>query len=435
LSQLAEQTAGAAGLLETAAATPAVQSLVQRLEQGGAFSCVGASRGAQPFLAALFKHLQPARNIVVVTEGVKSQEGFHQDIETWLNLTSGAEKRRPLYYPAWEILPHEAKLPHADVISERLETLVALANQSHAATGEEQRVAPVVVTSVAALLQRTFTAGDLRARIRTVKVGDRIDPLDLVEWLEDQGYEPEAQVNHKGEIALRGGILDIFPLTSPWPVRVEFFGDDIESVRFFDPITQISNEQISSVTIPPAGELGILKQAVAKAETGAEFKMATLLNHLPPQTTFILCEPELISEQARGYAETLPANDPFFVAWEDLLQALETRSFTRLDLTEQEEVGSSMEEEAGDDSPSPLPEERAGGRGAAVYSASSGTLHSLDFSSLDPFRPIVDRAPDPQVAEAQRREFFEQLHRWLRQGYAVNVFCNNDGERQRFEEI
>jgi len=57
------------------------------------------------------------------------------------------------------------------------------------------------------------------------------------------------------------------------------------------------------------------------------------------------------------------------------------------------------------------------------------------FQSLDAFRPLGERAPDPQIAEAQRREFFNQLHRWLRQGHAVHVFCNNDGERQRFGEI
>ena len=60
---------------------------------------------------------------------------------------------------------------------------------------------------------------------------------------------------------------------------------------------------------------------------------------------------------------------------------------------------------------------------------------SIAFEGLDAFRPLSERAPEPQVAEAQRREFFAQLHRWLRQDYAVHVFCNNDGERQRFEEI
>src|SRR5207245_4444499 len=59
----------------------------------------------------------------------------------------------------------------------------------------------------------------------------------------------------------------------------------------------------------------------------------------------------------------------------------------------------------------------------------------LLLSSLSAFRPLGDRAPEPQVAEAQRREFFAQLHRWLRQGHAVHIFCNNEGERQRFQEI
>ncbi len=73
-------------------------------------------------------------------------------------------------------------------------------------------------------------------------------------------------MTQKGEIALRGGILDLYPLTSPWPVRLEFFGDELESLRQFDPLTQMSREEITAVTIPPAGELGLLK----KDEGGVE---------------------------------------------------------------------------------------------------------------------------------------------------------------------
>ena len=93
----------------------------------------------------------------------------------------------------------------------------------------------IVTTNVVALLQRTFTADNLKGRTRTLNRGDKIEPLDLIEWLEEQGYEPEAQVTQKGEIALRGGILDVYPMTSPWPVRLEFFGDELESLRHFDP--------------------------------------------------------------------------------------------------------------------------------------------------------------------------------------------------------
>src|SRR5262249_55430705 len=200
------------------------------------------------------------------------------------NRSAPSPSRLPLlFYPPWEILPHEAKLPHVDVISDRLETLVALTHS--AARGPAG--AALIVTSAPALLQRTFDPEQLRARVRQMERGQRVDPLDLVEWLEDQGYEPEAQVNHKGEIALRGGILDVFPLTSPWPVRLEFFGDELESLRYFDPITQLSKDEVTRVFIPPGGELGLLKRQVEAAGAGApDSFLATLAQYLPDDALF-----------------------------------------------------------------------------------------------------------------------------------------------------
>src|SRR5208282_2934429 len=283
----------------------------------------------------------------------------------------------------------------------------------------------LVVTSVTALLQKTFPPGEIRKRTRTLARGDKINPPDLIEWLEEQGCEPEAQVTQKGEIALRGGILDVWPLTSPWPVRLEFFGDELESLRHFDPLTQISREEILSITLPPAGELGLLKReaergvhASTPAEQAAtEFSsphnnlaakrpqgrapLATLMDYLPPETIFLLCEPEQLAIRADEYAQQIPENDPFFIPWPNLLAQLAAKQITTIRVAEAEEADTATPQ----------------------------------FQSLDAFRPLGERAPDPQIAEAQRREFFNQLHRWLRQDCAVHVFCNNDGERQRFTEI
>ena len=230
----------------------------------------------------------------MVTDGLKTQESFQQDIETWLGLS-------PLFYPPWEILPHEGKLPHADTISDRLQTLVALSTLN-------SQPSTLVVTSVTALLQKTFPPGEIQKRTRKLQRGDKINPLDLIEWLEEQGYEPEAQVTQKGEIALRGGILDVWPLTSPWPVRLEFFGDELESLRHFDPLTQISREEISSITIPPGGELGLLKRSVDGWSTShpqsstLNPQLSTLLDYLPRETIFLLCEPER--------SPSMPTNTP-----------------------------------------------------------------------------------------------------------------------------
>jgi transcription-repair coupling factor (superfamily II helicase) len=426
---------------------PAVQGLAQQLEHGGVLTCAGVSQAAQPFFAVLLQNFFPQRPIVIVTDNLKTQESFQQDLETWLSLAStvhspqskagevsssilhplarrGKAETAPssaLFYPAWDVLPHEGRLPHADTISDRLQTLVALSPRP----GTRDPGPQIIVTSVPALLQKTFPPEMLRDHTRTLARGDKINPLDLIEWLEERGCEPEAQVTQKGEIALRGGILDVWPLTSPWPVRLEFFGDELESLRHFDPLTQISREEILSVTLPPAGELGLLKREAERgahaASTSAEqvaaelssphnnfaakrpqgrAPLATLLDYLPRETIFLLCEPEQLAACADEYAQQIPKDDPFFIPWTNFLAQLDRKAMTRLEVSEAD-VG----------------------------------VQALVFSSLDAFRPLGERAPDPQVAEMQRREFFNQLHRWLRQGCAVHVFCNNDGERQRFTEI
>ena len=413
-SRLAQNAAASArrDLFADIATTPAVQELLRRVGQGGALSCTGICTSAQPFLAALIQRTFPARPIVIVTDNLKAQESAQQDLQTWLSQLPSPNFHL-LFYPAWEILPHEGKLPPADVISDRLETLLALSDKS--AIGNRQ--SSIIVTSVTALLQKTFASDELAGRTRILTRGDHANPLDLVEWLEEQGYEPEAQVTQKGEIAMRGGIVDIFPLTSPWPVRLEFFGDELESLRYFDPLTQISREEIKGVTLPPAGELGILKSQVSGLKS-KEDGFATLLDHLPSETIFLLCEPEQLAVVADEYAKQIPANDPFFIAWEKFVSELDARGMMRVGLGEMEIPSPDLSATL-----SPSDGVRDGVRAAPL------------FCSLDAFRPLGERAPEIQIAEAQRREFFAQLHRWLRQGYVVQVFCNNDGERQRFEEV
>jgi len=363
---------------------PAAQTFARRLEAGGAQTFSGVTSSAQPFFAVLMQRIFPQRPVVIVAENLKQQESFQQDLETWLDAP-------PLFYPAWEILPHEGKLPHADVISDRLQTLVALSESSKLKTQNSK----LVVTSVTALLQKTFPPGEIQERTRTFERGSKIAPLDLIEFLEEQGYEPEAQVSQRGEIALRGGIVDIFPPTSPWPVRLDFFGDELESLREFDPLTQVSRGEITSVTLPPAGELGILKQRQNQKP------LATLPDYLPRETVFLLCDSDSLAVHADGYEQQVPKGDAFFISWPDFLIELNRRGHASVEFSEEAEI-----DETG-----------------------------LQFETLDAFRPLAERAPEPQIAEAQRREFFQQLHRWLRQDFFVHVFCNNDGERQRFEEI
>lgn len=465
--------------------SPAAQALLKRAEAGGAWSLDGIHAAAHPFVVALLHRHFPRRTLVVVTAGVKAQESFHQDLATWVRESSKIEGRgwkaavgsnpqistrnsQPLFFPAWDILPHESKLPHVDVISERLETLVALAEGSQIGApvsdpartrARNQQAGPeagapssshlsphpaqLVVANVVALMQRTFPPGTITQRTRTLRPGQNINPLDLVEWLEDEGYEPEAQVNSKGEIALRGGILDIFPPTSPWPLRVEFFGDEIESIREFDPATQLSKEPVEAATLAPAGELGILKRLLAgesrveSRESKAEkVTLATLLDYLPSDALVIVCEPERVNHAATDYAVQVPKGDAFFVSWEELQEKIAAQPWTFVELQGDTDDLEGRVSRVPDLLPELEEENDADSSNSSLQAEQPiESPSSLRIEGLEAFRPITERAVDMQIAEAQRREFFAQLHRWLRQGRAVHVFCNTEGEGQRFGEV
>ncbi len=431
-------------------ATPAVEAWFRRVESGGVLRHASLTASAWPLFSALLHTRFPGRPVLVVVADLKAQEVFHQDLQTWLGVVGAPTPAcAPLFFPAWEVLPHEARLPHADIISERLECLAALNEMPRASE-------PVIVTNAVALTQRTFAPAELRRRLRVLRRGDALDPLDLIEWLEAQGYEPEAQVSQKGELALRGGIVDVFPLNGLWPARLEFFGDELESLRLFDPATQVSREAIDSVTLAPAGELGFLQQLTTAAAPAtalaaqdpppsgpAERLFGTLLDHLPDRTLVLLCEPETLADRTRDYCARLPTDDRLHAAWPDLCAAMTARGMCVLEFTEAEAASGSAEPDAvALESVAVPPHESSRGelpamppRGGFPGVSTTADAPSLRFESLDAFRPLGVAAPEPEIAAAQRRAFFGQLHRWLRQGYAVHVFCNNDGEQQRFEEI
>ena len=370
-------------LFDCVTASPSGQQLAGRLAAGGALSCAGVDDAGWAHLGAALRG-QTGRTVVFVVNALKLQETLQQDLETWLRLMNIDAPAK--YFPDWEVLPHEHKLPHADTISERLETLQALAGDGPA---------PVITTTAAALMQCTLPPSEVAHRTRTLRLGDRLDPLDFVEWLEAQAYEPEAQVTQRGELSLRGGIVDVFPFITPWPVRCEFFGDELESLRYFNPLSQVSREKIDEATFAPGGEVGLLRDMKKPAH-------ATLLEHLPDDAILLFCDVDAIEQAAAEKMMEFPPGDLFHVDWAILQARMEVRKMSRVDLSELADTAADV---------------------------------SLEIASLEAFRPMGARIADPQIIEAQRREFFAQIHRWRRQGHEVLVLCNNEGEQQRLEEI
>jgi len=147
-------------------------------------------------------------------------------------------------FPDWETLPYDTFSPHQDIISQRLATLYQLSRMQ---TG-------IVIVPVTTLLQRLAPKQYLESNSLLIKKGDRKDLHQLRQELEASGYRCVEQVMEHGEFSARGAILDLYPMGSNTPFRLDFFDDEIEEIRLFDPENQRSSDKVASIDLLPAHE-------------------------------------------------------------------------------------------------------------------------------------------------------------------------------------
>ena len=153
-----------------------------------------------------------------------------------------------LSFPAWDCLPYDRVSPNGEITSRRIDTLTRLA------AGSEQKPL-VLLTTVNALLQRVPPRHLFEGRVLTLGPGGRI-PLDrLQSFFRNNGYIRTDTVREPGEFAVRGGIVDLFPAGAAQPIRLDFFGDTVESLRSFDPLTQRSTGALDKFVLRPVSEI------------------------------------------------------------------------------------------------------------------------------------------------------------------------------------
>ena len=212
-----------------------------------------------PIHAALAESLE--RPIVVIASRSDRTAELAASASEYLPATV-----EPVLWPAPEALPYE-RLPHdPSVSSRRVKILSALS---------EGRSPFVLFASMSGLTHLVVSPEDLAEARLTIRTGDRMPDREMVNWAVQQGYLPEPLVHRYGTFARRGGIVDIFSPASDLPLRIEFFGDEVESIRAFDPNTQRSQDRLQEVTLLPPIELP-LANAAAAADAIAELSTATL---------------------------------------------------------------------------------------------------------------------------------------------------------------
>ena len=219
---------------------PQYRSLVQSLTRSGSRSRAQVLSDSVPFLVcSLLEDLKvPA---VIVVPRPEEARRLHERLCAWVS-----EPQRVHQFPETETLPFERLFTDIETVQQRICALDALL------AGSDPQ--PVVVVSATSIAQRTLDRESFEATAHTLGVGDLVDLDDMLESWRRMGYRFESAVYGPGFVSRRGGIIDVFPVGADLPARIELWGDEIESIRLFDPSSQRSTDMVESLRIIPAHE-------------------------------------------------------------------------------------------------------------------------------------------------------------------------------------
>ena len=306
-----------------------------------------APSSTYPFLLA---QVAEKSSLLIVTSSSRSAEDLANELRELHN--------NVLEFPAWETLPHERLSPRSDTVARRLATLAALAKAS-----SENKI---VVAPIRAVIHR-FIADLASQSLQSLEIGSEVDLTTLITNLTELAYTRTDLVEKRGEFAVRGGIVDLFLPLSEHPVRIDFFGDEIEEMSYFDVASQrTTTPVIGSLSILPCRELLLTEGIRQRAESakgqypaaleildriaqgiateGMESlipilvdKTETILQRMPQGTQVIFIEDERIrmrtidllatneeffeaawSHAALGAVAPLPVADATYLSWDGL---------------------------------------------------------------------------------------------------------------------
>ena len=349
-----------------------------------------APSSTYPFLLA---QVAEKSSLLIVTSSSRSAEDLANELRELHN--------NVLEFPAWETLPHERLSPRSDTVARRLATLAALAKAS-----SENKI---VVAPIRAVIHR-FIADLASQSLQSLEIGSEVDLTTLITNLTELAYTRTDLVEKRGEFAVRGGIVDLFLPLSEHPVRIDFFGDEIEEMSYFDVASQrTTTPVIGSLSILPCRELLLTEGIRQRAESakgkypaaleildriaqgiateGMESlipilvdKTETILQRMPQGTQVIFIEDERIrmrtidllatneeffeaawSHAALGAVAPLPVADATYLSWDGLNEEISRCQLTSRALNP---FGSDLDT----------------------------TADFLDFQAIDPLRADMERA-------------------------------------------
>jgi transcription-repair coupling factor (superfamily II helicase) len=325
---------------------PQYQHLLTQLKTGNQIPGLGLPRAARlPVLASLLEDIgQP---ILFITDRSDHALSLFDELGFWIKSPRyHFAEPNPLFYEqaAWGVTTRR----------DRLQALTALSSY-HLPFIQKPQMPPVFVTSVRSLMTRTMPRRDFLKACKKLSVNQTIQPDSLLRGWAESGYQRVNTVLEPGQFSSRGGILDIWATAGTQPVRLDFFGDEIETIRKFDPASQRTVEKLESILITPAREFLAAQDGEAEI---SEFHIpllhqqpASLLDYLPQKAIVLIDDLSIIegmAEEIESQAvkfrqesineETLSADFPLpYIPWSELHDGLHGRGVLELGYSTAEE--------------------------------------------------------------------------------------------------
>ena len=239
-----------------------IKSPAERLTPGRVLTLAGIADGAEGLvLADLARAIASGAKPPAISLAVVCRDGPRMATLARA-LTFFAPDIEVLEFPAWDCLPYDRVSPHAAVVAQRMMTLARLARVQ----GREHPA--VLLTTVNAALQRVPARELLAKQSLSAAPGNILPMAGIISWLDLNGFNRASTVREAGDYAVRGGIVDLFAPGMDEPVRLDFFGDTLESIRSFDPETQRTNTDLRALDLVPMAEFQLTSDTIRLFRTG-----------------------------------------------------------------------------------------------------------------------------------------------------------------------
>ncbi len=293
-------------ILEKCLAHSCVQPFITEIQAGSSLLTTALAPSMKACLVAAALHASGKSCLILTGTGPEEFKLFN-DLPLFCE--------RPLIeLLAWETVPAEQIAPSPDIVGSRYHALCSIAAKTE----------PVVVlSSLQASLQRVVSRASFQTQTIDITTGMSLTLEELTQLLQELGYERKTMAYDKGEMAVRGGIVDIFPVTHIAACRIEFWGDRIDSIRTYDPASQKSTGVIDKITITPAQELQLLQNAP---------KLETIFDFLGKDTLVILDDLEALEDRYASLTSLGAKPSKLFLGIEELfdsIQKYQTIFFTK----------------------------------------------------------------------------------------------------------